>query len=71
MLLKKLVLGLIASEVLEVQVMDQRIGIRKLYMLEGALDREWNFQVENVRAFSISDTRIGYLGSIGFVRSTG
>lgn len=51
--------------------MDQRIGIRKLYMLEGALDREWNFQVENVRAFSISDTRIGYLGSIGFVRSTG
>lgn len=59
--------NMIASEVLEVQVTDQRIGIRKsdgdLYVLEGALDGEWSLQAENMRAFSISDTRIGFLDS--------
>lgn len=61
--------NMIASEVLDVQVTDRRIGIRKsdggLYVLEGALDGEWNLQAQNVRAFSISDTRIGFLDSNG------
>lgn len=60
---------LIASEVLEVQVRDRRIGILKsdgnLYVMEGALDGDWTLQAENVRAFSISDTRIGFLDSNG------
>lgn len=66
--------NMIASEVLEVQVTDRRIGIRKsdgdLYVLEGALDGEWSLQAENMRAFSISDTRIGFLDSNGdlFIR---
>ena len=60
---------MIASEVLDVQVTDRRIGILKsvgdLYMLEGALIGEWNLQAKNVRAFSISDTRIGFLDMNG------
>ena len=65
---------LISTEVMEVQVSDQRIGILKadgnLYVLEGSLDGEWIRQAEGVRAFSISDTRIGFLDSNGglFIR---
>jgi len=61
--------NMIASEVLEVQVTDRRIGILKsdgdLYVLEGALDGEWNLQAQNVRAFSVTDSRIGFLDSNG------
>jgi murein DD-endopeptidase MepM/ murein hydrolase activator NlpD len=61
--------SLIASEVLDVQVTDRRIGILRsdgnVYVLEGALDGEWSLQAENVRTFSISDTRIGFLDANG------
>jgi murein DD-endopeptidase MepM/ murein hydrolase activator NlpD len=61
--------NLIATEVLDVQATDQRIGILKsdggVYVLEGDLDGNWSLQAENVRAFSISDTRIGFLDNNG------
>lgn len=66
--------NLIAADVLDVQVSNRRIGIRKtdgsLYVLEGTLDGEWSRQAEGVRAFSISDTRIGYVDGNGdlFIR---